>query len=111
VVELKDRDGNTEQQRFARIREAFLDLLAVSGHARTELYSVPKIGSCELTEEALVRHWAGQLRVDLGDILVAMETAFAEAPERRNIVTSFRYVQPHIVRRIQSMANARVGRQ
>jgi hypothetical protein len=106
----QDRDGKNENERFAAIRDFFLESLKAYGNPRTELYYRPKPGDArEPTEEEIVRHWAAELRVRLNDILIGIERAFTLASERGAVVTSFRYCVPHIVNRQVEMRDSRVG--
>lgn len=106
----RDAIGKTADERFAEIRRYFLEMLALHGSARMELYYRPKPGdSREPTEEDVVRHWAQQLGVPVNDICIGMHRAFAAALERRQVVTSFRYCVPHIITRLAELKEARVG--
>lgn len=95
--EKRDREGKTAEERFAAIREFFLEQLRQSGHARRELYKYPKPGAREAeTEVDVVLQWASATAVRLNDILFGIQRAFELAAERGDVVTSFRYCVPQI---------------
>ncbi len=106
-----DKTGKTADQRFLEIRAYFLEHMALSGQSRTTLYFKPPAGAPPgyMTETAIVRHWAEQMVVSVNDICIGIQRAFDQARNDAKFVTSFRYVQPHIVRRWNELREARVG--
>lgn len=91
-----DADGKTSEERFAAIREFFLEQLRQSGHARKELYRYPKVGSDAETEASVVLRWARMMEVAVNTVLFGIQRAFETAEQRGDVVTSFRYCEPHI---------------
>jgi len=99
----RDRNGKNAEERFAEIREFFLDKMRESGQSRTELYYRPKLGDArEPTEEEIVRRWAARTDIPASWICLGIQTAFETAAKLNTVVTSFRYCVPHI----QNAANA-----
>ena len=103
-----DATGKTAEQRFAEIRKYFLEMLAASGHSRTQLYSTVPAGRI-LTEREIVMQWAACLQVSVNDILIGIQRAFQAAAERGHLVTSFNYCVPQIVARVNELRETRVG--
>jgi len=102
----RDATGKNVDERFALIRASFLQHLAATGQTRTELFKNARNPS-ELSEERIVRHWAAQMEISVNDMDVAIQRAFAAASDRGSMVTSFKYVQPHIVQRFQEITRSR----
>jgi hypothetical protein len=99
---------STAEERFAAIREFFLQQLKMAGSSRRELYSFPKAGapSGEKTERDVVLEWA-RCDAAVNDILLGIQRAFEKAEERGDVVTSFRYCEPHIVNTVTEGARRR----
>ena len=93
----RDRNGKSAEERFAEIREFFLDKMRESGQSRAELYYRPKLGDArEPTEEEIVRRWAARTDIPASWICLGIQTAFETAAKLGAVVTSFRYCVPHI---------------
>lgn len=106
----RDATGKTPGQRFVMIRECFLEQMAASGQSRAELYSRPRPDSPDgMSEEQVVRHWAGQLQISVNDMCIGIRRAFEHARGESRFVTSFRYCQPHIVARWNELRESRLG--
>jgi len=105
-----DATGKNADERFAALRNYFFELLAAFGGSRKFLYAQPKPGDArEPTEEELVRKWAEHLEVPVNTIMQGMVAGFNAAAERGLVVTSFRYLEPQILARVNATADTRVG--
>lgn len=102
-------EGKTTEERFAAIREFFLEQLKMAGSARRELYRFPKPGAPqgEPTERDVVLEWARCQDAALNDVLFGIQRAFEKAEERGDVVTSFRYCVPHITNAAVTAAKRR----
>ena len=105
-----DATGKNADERFAMLRAYFFELLQLYGIRRKFLYAQPKPGDArEPTEEELVRKWAAHLEVPVNTIMQGMVAGFNVAAERGLVVTSFRYLEPQILARVNATAESRVG--
>jgi hypothetical protein len=105
-----DAIGKSQEERFREIREYFMECLSLWGGGRRELYNRPRLGDArEPTEEDLVRRWAGTLTVSVNDICIGIQRGFAAAADRKCAVTSFRYLNPHIVARCAELRESQAG--
>jgi hypothetical protein len=106
----KDANGLRAEERFTRIRDYFFECMRFAGQSRPELYHRPKPGEArEPTEEEVVRRWADRLDVELRHVLIGINRAFVAAAERGDIVASFRYCVPQIVKRLSETRETSVG--
>ncbi len=97
-----DGEGHSAAERFAQLERFFLRKLAESGSARESLYREKRADAYgNFSEEELLRQYADALQLPLPHLLLGIEAGFAYAQEHGAVVTSFRYVIPHVIRRIR----------
>jgi hypothetical protein len=107
---MRTMDAEEVQQRFAEIREYFLDYLKDFGQPRAELYFRPKPGDArEPTEEELVRRWAQIVNVPLEQIRIGILQAFMEAAGKGQRIVTFRDCVPHIRARADEWRDGATG--